>query len=72
MSIRDGCGSRDCCVSTSIFDDMTFGSGRLDDNGFWELPCLICETAWRASHRLKEEEQALARAYEDTPWAIES
>jgi len=40
------CGNPDCHVSTSI-DEMTltFGSGELDDWGFWEKPCFVCATA---------------------------
>jgi len=31
-----------CRVSTSIADFLTFGSGELDSNGFWEKPCYEC------------------------------
>jgi hypothetical protein len=31
-----GCG---CKVSTGICGCLTFGTGRLDHNGFWQLPC---------------------------------
>lgn len=36
------CGNPDCCCSSSYFGHVTFGSGALDDYGFWEKPCLIC------------------------------
>lgn len=29
-----------CRVSTGIDNSLTFGTGYLDDNGFWEHPCL--------------------------------
>jgi len=32
-------------VSTSIGDFLTFGSGELDANGFWEHPCYECARA---------------------------
>ncbi len=32
-----------CCVSTAIDEiTFTFGSGGLDDYGFWEFPCIEC------------------------------
>ena len=31
-----------CNASTSIADFLTFGSGELDSNGFWEKPCYEC------------------------------
>lgn len=36
------CGNPKCCVSTGIHDGLTFGSGELDYNGFWEKPCHVC------------------------------
>jgi len=36
------CGNKDCCVSTGICERTTFGSGMLDNNGYWEHPCIIC------------------------------
>lgn len=32
---------------------MTYGTGRLDRNGFWEFPCAICELAHH--HRERDE-----------------
>jgi hypothetical protein len=34
-----------CCVSTGIHGYLTFGSGELDGNGFWENPCDACARA---------------------------
>lgn len=31
-----------CSVSTGIHDCLTFGTGELCDNGFWEDPCWEC------------------------------
>lgn len=31
-----------CHVSTGIHEALTFGTGMLDDNGFWEHPCPEC------------------------------
>jgi hypothetical protein len=36
------CGNPKCSVSTGIHDGLTFGSGDLDPNGFWEFPCAPC------------------------------
>jgi hypothetical protein len=42
------CGSNECCSSTGIHDGMTFGSGRLDNNGYWTKPCRVCAAAFDA------------------------
>lgn len=31
-----------CNVSTGIHEGLTFGSGRLTFNGYWEFPCYAC------------------------------
>lgn len=36
------CGNPKCKCSTGIHEGLTFGSGKLDDHGFWENPCRIC------------------------------
>ncbi len=49
------CNNPDCCASTNIAGYASFGSGELDEWGFWEKPCSVCarsyekstgETAW--------------------------
>jgi hypothetical protein len=36
-------GNPDCGTSTAIDDEtITFGRGKLDDLGYWEIPCLPC------------------------------
>ena len=35
----------DCQVSTAIADFLTFGTGELDSNGFWQQPCNECARA---------------------------
>jgi len=37
----------DCSASTGICGQMTFGRGRLDDNGYWEIPCDECAESYR-------------------------
>lgn len=32
----------ECFVSTGIHDGLTFGSGELDEYGYWEFPCHKC------------------------------
>ena len=39
------CGNPDCSVSTGVHDGLTFGRGKLDDHGYWEIPCGICARA---------------------------
>lgn len=38
----------DCCISTGIHDCLTFGTGKLDESGFWEHPCEECARAHEA------------------------
>lgn len=35
-----------CQISTHILDCLSFGTGKLDGNGFWEHPCWECARAW--------------------------
>jgi len=39
---KKACGNPQCCVSSDLGGSFTFGSGTLDDNGYWEYPCSIC------------------------------
>lgn len=41
-----GCGKPYCKVSTGIHGALTFGHGKLDDNGFWSIPCEKCARQW--------------------------
>lgn len=36
------CGNPACSTSTGICGNITFGSGELDDYGYWEIPCETC------------------------------
>ncbi len=29
-----------CFASTNIADEINYGTGKLDSNGFWEFPCM--------------------------------
>jgi len=49
------CGDPKCGASTNIAGDASFGSGELDDFGFWEKPCSVCARAWE---KLYPEEKA--------------
>lgn len=42
-----GCERPECASSTGIDWSATFGTGKLDPNGFWEFPCAECANAWR-------------------------
>ena len=35
------CGNPECAVSSGIHEGLTFGSGTLDFNGFWSVPCAV-------------------------------
>jgi hypothetical protein len=50
------CGNPNCYVSTSIDEfTLTFGSGELDEYGFWEKPCYICALA----HKIENPESSV-------------
>ncbi len=36
------CGNPECACSTGICETTTYGSGELDNNGYWEHPCGVC------------------------------
>lgn len=36
------CGNPECSTSSGFHDGLTFGSGDLDDWGYWEFPCGPC------------------------------
>lgn len=45
------CGNPDCSASTGVAgEEPTFGRGRLDCNGYWEIPCAQCARAWEKLH----------------------
>jgi len=48
------CGNPNCGVTTNIADEISCGTGKLDDYGFWEFPCEKC-TKW-LRETLKEDE----------------
>ena len=39
-------GHSQCRTSTGIHECLTFGSGRLDEYGFWENGCFECARSW--------------------------
>ncbi len=59
MAVKNGCGRKECCASTGLCGLATFGTGVLDENGYWEFPCLECEEAWK-----KHEQECKARRKE--------
>jgi len=44
------CGNHECAVSTGICESLTYGSGELDPNGYWEFPCNTCARAAELRH----------------------
>lgn len=40
------CGNRRCQSGTSAAGGLTFGSGNIDSQGFFEFPCRVCSQAW--------------------------
>lgn len=41
-----GCERKECCASSGILEEVTFGTGELSDYGYWEEPCKKCQDAW--------------------------
>jgi hypothetical protein len=39
------CGNPNCSCSTGIHGGLTFGSGQLDEHGYWTRPCRVCAAA---------------------------
>ena len=65
MARKDfGCGREECSASTGIDESVTFGTGRLDPNGFWEFPCRACEKAWYDEEKEREYNVIAQRDYE--------
>lgn len=54
------CGNPDCCCSSGIHDGITFGSGELDQFGFWEFPCRPCAVAADARMAAGERDRLIA------------
>jgi len=48
------CGNPNCCASTTIADQASFGSGELDNNGYWEHPCKTCAKAFKVIYPEKK------------------
>lgn len=55
--IKGGCGRIECSVSTGIHNDessqlsgLTFGSGALDEFGYWSRPCALCARAFECAY----------------------
>ena len=49
------CGNKDCSVSSGIhgsykYPGFTFGSGALDQHGYWSIPCSICAREHEKNH----------------------
>lgn len=45
-----GCGRKQCRASTTIADTISFGTGNLDEFGFWEHGCDACARAYEKAH----------------------
>jgi len=39
-----------CKISTGIHNGYTFGSGKLDDYGYWKFPCYECARKWEEKY----------------------
>jgi len=48
-----GCGRKECCASSGICESVTFGTGKLSFNGYWEFPCKECEDVWEKENKIK-------------------
>ena len=39
-----------CKTSSTIYESLSFGTGELDDYGFWEHGCYECARAWEEQY----------------------
>lgn len=53
------CRNKKCSVSTGIHEGLTFGSGELDNCGYWSRPCYACAREHDAT--IKETRASIAR-----------
>ena len=44
------CRNPNCRISTGICGCVTFGRGKLDNNGYFEHGCSICAGVWKRRH----------------------
>lgn len=51
--VKQACGNRLCGGAATVCGTLAFGSGFLDNNGYWERPC--CKCARQAERRYPEE-----------------
>lgn len=51
MFAFDRCANPKCATSTGIHDGLTFGSGELDDSGYWSEPCGKCARAHESTDK---------------------
>jgi hypothetical protein len=50
MSRIKACGNPECSASCGLGDEITFGTGELSDNGYWENGCGACARAYEIKH----------------------
>lgn len=46
-----GCERWECGASTDVVGEVSFGTGELSIDGFWEFPCKECLDAWRLQEK---------------------
>jgi len=61
------CGDKECSCSTGIHGGITYGRGKLDELGFWEIPCRPCAVA--ADERRPQLLKSLGEPPENDPHA---
>lgn len=54
------CGNPECALSTGIDDHLSFGSGELDEFGYWKHPCELCAR----EHEKQQPEMGKCRPFE--------
>jgi len=42
--------NHNCGISTGICGSVTFGTGKLDEYGYWKNPCPECAKAWKEQY----------------------
>ena len=59
-----------CTASSGIHEGITFGTGELDDYGYWERPCWECARAWEEQYPEDGPAWPFAQEYLECPDAF--
>ncbi len=65
------CGDHRCGTSTGIDEQLTFGHGELNEFGFWEFECKVCEDEWLTNRAPELREEMIQESQRENCWPRE-